>query len=207
MLKLNSIIIFNTAPRTCSTENRINNLAGNHNSNWNGSHVKPIDFTADSQSCWTFCWETYNTSYFTWTTYDNAIATWRSGCICKKGYLNPRVEAGYVSGIVCPSTSSPTITTDGLSNCTFEENISYTGTELNAGTDGPAQDDAESCRSFCKSNYPSATHFGWVTPSSDWIEGRKTCWCKTTIVGAESQQDIIAGVVNCEGRLVCPCEC
>ena len=104
--RLNSIIILATAPRTCSTENRINNLAGNHNSNWNGSHVKPVDFTADSQSCWTFCWETYSTSYFTWATYDHAIPEWQSGCFCKKGYLNPRDEVGYVSGIICPSTSS-----------------------------------------------------------------------------------------------------
>ena len=108
--RLNSIIILATAPRTCSTENEINNLAGNHNSNWNGTHVKPVDFTADSQSCWTFCWETYSTSYFTWATYDHVIPTWRSGCFCKKGYINPRVEVGYVSGIVCPLSSSAVTT-------------------------------------------------------------------------------------------------
>ena len=100
------------------------------------------------------------------------------------------------------TTSTTITTTTTTTGCIIKENIWYNGTILGVGTNGndQSQNDSESCRLFCRANYPTATHFGWVRPSSAWIEGRNSCWCKNSISGEEIQQDAIAGEVNCEGN-------
>ena len=75
--------------------------------------------------------------------------------------------------------------------------MSYDGNDLNQGLDVPRQKDAASCQSYCKSNYPTATHFDWVSPSNSWGAGHNTCWCKTSNAGRKVVQGTSAGEVIC----------
>ena len=175
-----------------------------HNHNWNTSNGGPVDFEPDPRSCWIFCWQTYNTSYFTWAKKDHAIQNWQTGCFCKKSYLNTTVDSGYVSGIVCPPNSISLSTNSTTTSCIIEQNIAYNGTSLN-DIDDPRQSDAESCKLYCKSNYPNATHFGWKSPSSNWVVGRNSCWCKNSIYSKESRQNTFSGELYCGGNFPCIC--
>ena len=46
--------------------------------------------------------------------------------------------------------------------CLIEENVGYNGPNINHLGEDLKQNDAESCQSFCESNYPAATHFTWI---------------------------------------------
>ena len=84
--------------------------------------------------------------------------------------------------------------------CVIEENVAYPGNDLNDGNNDPRQNDVDSCQSYCKTNYPAATHFEWVSPSHSWTAGHKTCWCKHSNAGRVVAQGSTSGELICGGR-------
>ena len=82
--------------------------------------------------------------------------------------------------------------------CLIEENTAFYGNNLNDGLSDPLQDDVESCRSFCKSTYPTAKYFHWVGSSSNWQPGyHNTCWCKHSDSGRKTRDGSTSGEVAC----------
>ena len=79
--------------------------------------------------------------------------------------------------------------------CEIEENITLPGYDINDGDTDPRQNDAESCRSFCKANYPSAAYFTWVGPSFQHQTWRKKCWCKTSNADREAATGVSSGKI------------
>ena len=84
--------------------------------------------------------------------------------------------------------------------CVIEEDTMYFGNDLNDGLNDPKQYDAESCRSFCKSDYPSAKYFNWVGPHAPWTPGHNTCWCKYSDSGRRAETGHTSGEVTCEDQ-------
>ena len=83
-------------------------------------------------------------------------------------------------------------------DCLVEENIALPGFDVNNGLSDPRQNDAESCRSFCKANYPTAMYFDWTGLSFNLQTYHKTCWCKTSNAGRKADPGIYSGEV-CRG--------
>ena len=87
--------------------------------------------------------------------------------------------------------------------CLIEENTSFQSDYLNDGYSDPRQNDVESCRSFCRSNYPTAKYFEWVGPSpwwdpfSLWQPEPNTCWCKHSDQGRKTRDGSTSGEVIC----------
>ena len=83
--------------------------------------------------------------------------------------------------------------------CLIEENTSFYGNDLNDGH--PKQNDVESCRSHCRSTYPTAKYFEWVGPSSFWSPSSwwvpNTCWCKDSDSGRKKRDGSTSGEVTC----------
>ena len=82
----------------------------------------------------------------------------------------------------------------------LEENTNYSGNDITSTLDVP---DVQHCRTFCKSNYPEASHFSWVSPSGpNWGQApKKSCWCKTSDQGRSIVDGITSGRVDCgEGK-------
>ena len=79
----------------------------------------------------------------------------------------------------------------------LEEDTNYAGNDVNNGS--PRQDDAMSCKEYCKSNYPRAKYFTWVSPSAPWTKFYiyNTCWCKLSDSGKRNQQGETSGEVTC----------
>ena len=65
------------------------------------------------------------------------------------------------------------------------------------GLNEPRQPDTESCRAYCSATYPDALYYDYVTPEATWVEGRNSCWCKTTNSGRTVSMGVIAGEVKC----------
>ena len=103
----------------------------------------------------------------------------------KEMYLNHKVTCHILSNVL------------DNKECTIEEDTSYAGNDLNDGLEDPKQDDAESCRSFCKSDYPSAKYFTWVGPDVTWQRGRNACWCKDSDSGRMDGRGKTSGAVTC----------
>ena len=101
----------------------------------------------------------------------------------------------------CSSKTATTTTTSYFTNatiaCPIEENIDYQGSAINDGYNDK-KNDAESCRSFCESNYPTANYFEWKSPLAGWVAGHKTCWCQTTFNGKTSSDGTYSGEI-CRG--------
>ena len=78
-----------------------------------------------------------------------------------------------------------------------EEDTNYAGNDANNGF--PKQSDAMSCKEYCKSNYPSAKYFTWVSPSAPSTKSYfyNTCWCKLSDSGKRHEQGETSGEVNC----------
>ena len=87
---------------------------------------------------------------------------------------------------------------DILGEVCLEENTNYSGNDVNEGADH-LHPDVEHCRTFCKSNYPEASHFSWVSPSGpNWGQTpKKSCWCKTSDRGRHNVDGITSGRVDC----------
>ena len=104
----------------------------------------------------------------------------------------------------CP-TAATTTTSASNSNCVIEENIKYDGggNDLNNGQASPRQNDAASCQSYCKSNYPAANYFEWHSTSSSAYTMHKICYCKATDAGKSPANwgGTFAGEVDCGGEL------
>ena len=106
----------------------------------------------------------------------------------------------FICQATCTKTTTTT-TTSTITNttiaCLIEENIDYKGSDINDGFNDK-QKDAENCRSFCESNYPTATYFGWFSPLVGWVRGRNTCWCKTSNTAKLSSHGQYSGEI-CRG--------
>ena len=96
---------------------------------------------------------------------------------------------------IADTTNTTTTTTTTTNACLIEENIVYPGNDINDGSSDPKQNDAESCRSFCESNYPTAMYFGWFSPSNGGVNLHKTCWCKSSKAGRKSVQGSYSGEI------------
>ena len=79
--------------------------------------------------------------------------------------------------------------------CLIEENTSFQSNYLNDGYSDPRQNDVESCRSFCRSNYPTAKYFEWVGPFVSM--NPETCWCKESSSGKTHLEGSKSGEVAC----------
>ena len=79
------------------------------------------------------------------------------------------------------------------SQCDYcmEEDIKYFGDALNNGRHDQ-QPDAESCRSFCKTNHRSAARYFL------WHSNEKTCWCKTSYTARRVTANHTSGEVDCK---------
>ena len=87
------------------------------------------------------------------------------------------------------TTTSTTTMTTSVPDCIIENNIDYPGNDIN---NGDPQNDAESCRSFCQSNYPTAKYFSLGTGNA--------CRCKTSNSGRIVKQGVVSGNVMCTGK-------
>ena len=81
--------------------------------------------------------------------------------------------------------------------CVIEEDISNHSNDINDGRNDPKQYDAESCKSFCKSTYPTAKYFKWVSPYAAWTPGHNTCWCKYSDSDRRDERGQTSGDVTC----------
>ena len=118
-----------SGPITCRTENDVNYVSSaNINHNWNSNDNRPAHFEPDTQSCWSFCQQTYSAPYFTWVKSDYSAPSWQTGCICKTGYADARQEAGFVSGPDCSSPASSTSSTTEATTTTTTTTITTTTT-------------------------------------------------------------------------------
>ena len=102
------------------------------------------------------------------------------------------------------TTTSTAATTSSTSACLIEE-ISYGhGSSVNDAMADPKRNDAESCRSFCKSNYPTAMYFTWISTTSSWTAAHKRCYCKTSNAGPRvNNGGTFSGNVHCVGKRLC----
>ena len=97
------------------------------------------------------------------------------------------------------TTTSTAATTSSTAACLIEE-ISYgQGSGVNDGLADPRHNDAESCRSYCKSNYPNSIYFSWFSTTASWTQGHKRCFCKTSNADPENKVGIYSGNVHCVG--------
>ena len=71
---------------------------------------------------------------------------------------------------------------------------------MNGGTD--KQPDLESCKSFCRANYPSAKYFGYVSPDFPNKEAASACRCKYSNAGRRAYNGVFAGELGCNGELL-----
>ena len=80
----------------------------------------------------------------------------------------------------CQATT--TTTTSSTTTCLIEENFMYPGggNDLNNGQASPRQNDYASCKSYCKSNHPTAKYFEWHSTSSVASSMHKICYCKAS---------------------------
>ena len=74
--------------------------------------------------------------------------------------------------------------------------------DLNIGNASPKQYDVASCQSFCKTNYPAAKYFEWVSTASLNHNGHNTCYCKVSNANkyAAVYGGTFAGEVDCGGE-------
>ena len=87
-------------------------------------------------------------------------------------------------------------------SCLIEENTSYHGNDMNGGTD--KQPDLESCKSFCRSNYPTAKYFGYVSPDFPNKASASACRCKYSNAGRRKHNGVFAGELGCDGGPTTP---
>ena len=76
------------------------------------------------------------------------------------------------------------------STCTVEFDTNYDGAKANNVYLSPRQPDWQSCRSFCKSNYPSAMYFKHSSTLN--------CACLTTKTRSSAGAGKTSGEVNCD---------
>ena len=83
------------------------------------------------------------------------------------------------------------------SSCHHEDNFDYKGNDVNLGSVEKKQD-WQSCQSYCKTDYPSATYFTWKKPYENWFLGTlgEECYCKTSMSGRRPDQGTVSGEVN-----------
>ena len=108
--------------------------------------------------------------------------------------INVDVDRVAVTSTTSTTTTTVTTTmTTSVPECMIENNIAYSVNDINNG--GDPQNDAQSCRSFCKSNYPTAKYFTLGTANN--------CRCKTSNSGRKVNQGAVSGNVMCVGEF-CP---
>ena len=78
-----------------------------------------------------------------------------------------------------------------ISGCLTENDISYTGNDVNDGTSN-VQSDVASCRSSCKSMGANYFDFNYG--------GNKECWCKKSNAGRKQQVGVVSGETSCPGE-------
>ena len=113
-------------------------------------------------------------------------------CPLRMGYRSPTFRSNKIRGMKEEQLNLYEIKSLLPEHCPIEENIDYDGHNTNDGTTDPIQHDAESCRLFCMSNYPTATYFKWFNK-----KGRlcNTCWCKTSKTGRKTSDGIFSGEI------------
>ena len=158
-------------------------------------------------SCRAFCESNYdNAMYFTWLSQSHAWVAGHNLCFCKSSDAGQQAETGAYSGEICSGNTTPLISTSTSTttstttsdDCLIEENIGNTSSDLNNGNTYDRQNDAQSCRSFCKSNYPTALYFTWMSPAHHWVAGREACFCKSSDAGRRSEPGVYFGEI-CRG--------
>ena len=60
---------------------------------------------------------------------------------------------------------------------------------------GDAQPDAEHCRTFCLTTYPSAEYYDYT--SARYTNNPNKCWCKKADMGTVASPGVISGNVKC----------
>ena len=152
------------------------------------------DLQPNVESCISFCRTNYPKAiYFTWVDVVHARKEFHNSCWCKNvNAINHRTEAqGITSGA---------INCRGKSSCSTEKDVHYPGSDINNGNKDPKQYDDRSCASYCKTNYPEASYFTWVSDSWSKNEAsHNTCWCKRA--DAISRRTVEEGLTS--GSLFC----
>ena len=87
--------------------------------------------------------------------------------------------------------------------CLVEPNTNYQGNAMNKGMDDK-QPDLESCKSFCRSNYPTAKYFSYASPDYPHpiLNNAKFCSCKHSNGGRKELKGFISGDLTCYGELL-----
>ena len=144
----------------------------------------------DAESCRSFCGSNYlNATHFTWIA---PTPSSPSKCWCKSAKSGSQFSQGRYAGEICMGTSATSTTADA---CPIEVDMAYPdATNVNNGHNDPRQIDAESCRSFCESNYPTAKFFVWASLPS--YNGQ--CFCKASDAGKDIRLGMHSGEI-CRG--------
>ena len=144
-------------------------------------------FEKGSGSKWELKFHSFGTN--TGVCGDEATAT-NDKCLCRGRSVD---DIAATTSSATTTTMSTTSTTTTIA-CLIEENVEYAaGNDSNDGLNEPRQNDAESCQSFCESNYPTAMYFTWHSTSSAWVPGRETCWCKSSNTGMSPKPGVYSG--------------
>ena len=139
----------------------------------------------DWQSCQSFCLATYpNSTHFVYFTTNDSFTSGHEWCKCKSALGNIIKFPGRIAGEVACTTMA---TTDP---CPIEVDMGNPTNNLNNGNTDPKQNDTESCRSFCESNYPTAKFFVW--------NQNHNCWCKSSDNGKRQEPGKYHGEI-CRG--------
>ena len=110
----------------------------------------------------------------------------------KKIEMKIRPMSGKIS--ICTPCWHPFISLPST-DCYSERNIDYSGADMNNGLNN-RQNDAEACRSSCKSE-AGAQFFAWVGPSYPDSNIQNTCWCKSSDSDRQDSVGVTAGNVMC----------
>ena len=220
-----AFLLFAASTSTCLIEENFSYNSYDVNNGWSDPKQN------DAESCRAFCESTYPTaSFFEWYSPSNYYKDSNPGsinsCWCSTSNAGRTPLQGHHSGEICRgvftttatsttlSTSATTTTTStsitttaatasSTAACLIEE-ISYgQGSALNDGLADPKRNDAERCRSFCKSNHPTTTYFTWISTTSSWTQAHKRCFCKTSNAGPVNNGGAFSGNVHCVGKRLC----
>ena len=177
------------------------------------------------QECRTYCTSINGATHFTFT--PQSGQSW-GNCVCKPSQNPLNAMNGAISGkVICSATTSTTTITTTTSTTTIStttttvtttvttvittpsstaacliEEVAYgQGSSVNDPAADPKRNDAESCRSYCKSNYPTTIYFSWISTTSSWTQGHKRCYCKTSNAGPRvNNGGTFSGNVHCVGK-------
>ena len=85
-------------------------------------------------------------------------------------------------------------------SCAIHEDSDYDqGANVNNGMSDQDILYLGSCQSFCRSKYPTSTHFSFVTANVSSANERNACWCKSSGGTVSTKAGVISGDVPCAG--------